>query len=167
MSSVLDVLITEDFLKGIFGEKFWNILEYDTSECASSSFHVSFDISEISKHADGLEVLFKCYRSYHGNMKQDAVSFERTSGYNITHRDINWEWLNSNYIEFVFFYDPLEDKISHVKLRNKLILNDELIAEGIERDVLLPVDGQDYDEPGSFEAVLKLRGIIKENNTHP
>lgn len=91
MSSVLDVLITEDFLKGVFGEKFWNILEYDTSECARSGFHVSFDISEISKHTDGLEVLFKCCRSYHGNMKQDAVSFERTSGYNITHRDINWE----------------------------------------------------------------------------
>ena len=166
MSSVLDVLITEDFLKGIFGEKFWNILEYDISECAGSGFHVSFDISEIS-NAVGLEDLFKCCRSYHGNMKQDAVSFERTSGYDVTHRDINWEWFDSNYIEFVFFYDPLEDKISHVKLRNKLILNDELIAEGIERDVLLPVDGQDYDEPGSFEALMELHGIIKKNGTRP
>ena len=167
MSSVLDVLITENFLKGIFGEEFWNILEYDTSKCAKSDFHTEFKISEhkISKHDSGFEILFKLYRSYHGNRTRDAVYVARRS--DLYHHGSDWKYLDSNYIEFVFLYEPLEDKISHVKLRNKLILNDELIAEGIERDVLLPVDGQDYDEPGSFEALMELHGIIKKNGTRP
>ena len=156
MQSVLNVLITEDFLKGVFGEEFWNILEHSISECARSGLHVSF---EIHKYAYGLKVLFIFCRSYHGKMAQDAVSFERTSGYNITHRNINWEWLDSNYIEFVFFYDPQKDEISHVRLQNKLILNDELIQEGETEDVLLIAGNEDYGEPSLFEEVLKKSGI--------
>ena len=154
MSSVLDVLITEDFLIGIFGEKFWNILKYSESECACSGFHTSF---EIHKCAYGLKVIYTFGRSYHGNMTQDAVSFERKQGYHITHRDINWEWLDSNYIQFVFFYDPQKDEISHVRLQDKLILNGNLIMMGEKKDTLLPIDDDDRCAPCSFEGELKTK----------
>ena len=86
-------------------------------------------------------------------MTEDVVSF-----YGDVKHDC--EWLTSNYIQFVFFYDPQKDEISHVRLQNKLILNDELIQMGETKDCLLSVDGEDYGEPFVvFEELLKKSGI--------
>ena len=127
---LLNVLITEDFLKEVFGKTFWNILEYYILR----SLHVFFDVSKYDK---GYKVSYKFRNDYRGNLEKDAVAFSDKS---------EWRWLDFNYIKFVFFYDPKKDEISHVRLQDKLILNYELIQKGEAEDVLLIADDDDRDD---------------------
>ena len=147
-SAMLDVLATEDFWEKIFGEKFWNIFKHyylvDSDECCT----ISFDIAPCN---DGLKISVSLDNFYRGNMKEDAVSFSPNGS-------IQWEWLRSNYIKFVFFYDPQKDEISHVRFQDRLILNGEIIKCSKIKGGLLEVTAEDKGEPDSFEKVLEKCG---------
>jgi len=148
ISAMSDILITEDFLKGIFGEEFWNILaHYNMKDFYSSGLSVNFNVSPYGK---GLKVSYSFYNIHRGNRTEDAVSFQNEAK--------EWEWINFNYINFVFFYDPEKDEISHVRLQRRLVLNYELIMWG---DDLLTVDEDDFESPSSFWLEVQADDIVK------
>ena len=148
ISAMSDILITEDFLKGIFGEEFWNILEhYNVNGFYYSGLSVDFNVSPYSK---GLKVSYSFRNTQRGNRTEDAVSFQGEA--------LKWEWLDFNHINFVFFYDPEKDEISHVRLQCRLVLNYELITWG---DDLLTVDEDDFERPSSFWLEVQADDIVK------
>ncbi|MBR1844071.1 MAG: hypothetical protein IJ793_04350 [Opitutales bacterium] len=151
ISSLLNIIITEDFLKGIFGKKFWNIFENGDTLCDNCFSRADFKISE---YGGGLKVSFLLKNKHRGNMTEDVVYFYGDD------KD-NWEWLDSNYINFVFLYDPSEDKISHVRLCDKLILNDEIIQRGETEETLLPIDSEDFYRPASFYLEANADNIVE------
>ena len=87
-------------------------------------------------------------------MTEDAVRFYGND-------KVNWKWLDSNYINFVFLYDPSEDKISHVRLCDKLVLNHEIISKGNTKDTLLPIDSEDFYRPASFYLEVNADNIVE------
>lgn len=143
---LLDVLITEDFLKGIFGETFWNILEHYREDARLLvDFH-------ISRYGNGYKVSYHFNRKHRGNMEHDAITF---SG-----EKLEWEWLDFIDFNFVFFYDPEKDEIFHVRLQDKLVLNYEHRFECKTSDGLIVADNEDSKARCySFEELLKKSGI--------
>ena len=147
---LLDVLITEDFLKEVFGETFWNILEYYfkndfIGKTLKSAFH-------ISKYGEGYKVSYAFNNLYRGNMEYDAITFSGEKP--------EWEWLDFIAFNFVFFYDPKKDEISNVKLQDRLVLNYEHRFNAKTSDGLIVVDGEDSKARcNSFEELLKKNGI--------
>ena len=145
---LLDVLITEDFLKGIFGEEFWNILEhYNVEGFYDSGLSVEFNVSPYGK---GLKVSYSLYNTYRGNRTEDVVSFRGEAK--------KWEWLDFNYINFVFFYDPEKDEISNVSLQDKLVLNYKHTSK--VPNGFIAVDNEDSaPRCYSFKTLLEKSGI--------
>ena len=113
---------------------------------------------QISKYLGGLKVSFLLKNAYRGNMEEDAVYFCDNYGGG---GDVNWEWLYSDYIHFVFFYDPEKDEISHVRLQDKLILNDEIIQRGETEDTLLTIGSEDFYRPNSFWLEINAPSFLK------
>ena len=154
MSSVLDIFVTEDFLKGIFGETFWNILEhYSTGIFPEEGLLMDFYISECN---GGLKVSLLFQNRCLGNMRKDGVYFFPNEGNEETADPFYF-----NYIKFCFFYDPKKDEISHVRLQDELTLNYELIQKGETSDTLLVVDDGDMSKPLSFSDELYWGDITK------
>ena len=68
--------------------------------------------------------------------------------------------IDFNYINFVFFYDPEKDEISHVRLQDKLVLNYEHRLKCNTPNGLIVVDNEDSKARCySFEELLKKSGI--------
>ena len=138
---LLKVLITEDFLEGIFGETFWNILKYyGWGKPRGELLSVDFDVS---KCGEGYKVSCKFRNKHRGNMERDVTAF--------SNKPPNWEWLDFIYIHFVFFYDPQKDEISNVRLQDKLVLNYELISKSDKSGGLIAMDNEDSSNP--FEKI--------------
>ena len=130
LEPLLDVLITENFLKGIFGETFWNILEhYREDERPSVGFH-------ISRYSNGYKVSYHFNRKHRGNMEHNAITFSGEKA--------EWKWLDFIDVNFVFFYDPQKDEISDVSLQDKLVLNYEHHYKGETPNGLIAVDDEDF-----------------------
>lgn len=149
ISSALDILVTEDFLEEIFGREFWNILKQCASASTGKNLNVTFKISE---YPGGFKVLFQLYNSHRGHLTEDVVYFRGP---------LTWKWLTSDKVEFVFFYDPQKDKISHVRLQNELILNYETIQKGETTDTLLTVDESDLYRPAHFWFEVNIPSLLK------
>ena len=150
ISTMSDILITEDFLKGIFGEEFWNILEhYNVNGLYDSGLSVEFNVSPYGK---GLKISYSFNNAYRGNRTEDAVFFRGEAQ--------KWERIDFNYINFVFFYDPEKDEISHVRLQDKLVLNYEHRLKCNTPNGLIAVDNEDSKARCySFEELLEKSGI--------
>ena len=148
--SAMDILITEDFLKGIFGEEFWNILEhYNVNGFYNSRLSVEFNVSPYGK---GLKVSYSFRNTCRGNRTKDAVTFYNEA--------LGWKWIDFNYINFVFFYDPEKDEISHVRLQDKLVLNYDHRFKCNTPNELIVVDNEDSKARCySFEELLEKSGI--------
>lgn len=150
ISAMSDILITEDFLKGIFGEEFWNILEhYNVNGFYNSRLSVEFNVSSYGK---GLKVSYSFKNTCRGNRTKDAVTFYNEA--------LEWKWIDFNYINFAFFYDPEKDEISHVRLQDKLVLNYDPRFKCNTPNGLIVVDNEDSKAHCySFEELLKKSGI--------
>ncbi len=147
--SAMDILITEDFLKGIFGEEFWNILGHYNVNGFYESRSVEFNVSPYGK---GLKVSYSFINTCRGNRTKDAVTFYNEAS--------GWKWIDFNYINFVFFYDPEKDEISHVRLQDKLVLNYDHRFKCNTPNGLIVVDNEDSKARCySFEELLKKSGI--------
>ena len=148
VSNLLRILITDDFLNGIFGKEFWSF--FNKNDFIIENYLRKADF-EISEYARGLKVDFilECQREV--DMKKDFSCFpsdEISATSDKIPASPDKISATSDYIHFVFFYEPQKDEISHVRLQDKLILNYELITQGEPSDI--PLEIGDKDDSDTF-----------------
>ena len=152
VSAMLRIMVTEDFLEGIFRKKFRDILTVDRSNFVTG--RVLTASLNIAAESDGkIPISFEFYQNYRGGKNRTDFCSYSCPG---TVQD--WEWCNFNYIRFWFLFDPKNNEISHVRLQNQLILNDELITKCIPEETLLEVDRD--------EGFCLPKDVLKENRGH-
>ena len=155
-NSLLDILVTEDFLKGIFGEELWNIIEHSSSRILHKGLGIEF---QISRCINGFKVSFLLHNCHMGNRKEDVVIFNNSAGFG----ESEWKWLDFLYIHFCFLYNPEKDEISDVRLQDKLILNYKTIQKCNKKDGFLLLDYGDekevpFGEPTNNASLKKKHG---------
>ena len=134
-TALLDIVKTEDFMEGIFGKQFLNILRHaNEGSLPEEGLRVSFQIYPSSEHEYSL-VEFWLQNTRVGCRNTEYCSYQKNKR----------SRFDFNSIKFFLLFDAEKNEILSVQCVDKLVLNYQPIQKSDELDMPLILDEDDQE----------------------